>query len=220
MHSTAFDDLSSTATAAVPSAPAAARSNGSSSAQPNDLPGLRPRRRSVFAEGGAPATDSHSRALPPHRDSRAWRLQVWVSFGIAVLLCATGLAYLPGQDLDRAFMVMGYLFCLSMVFVLAKAVRDRAVADRQPNAGAGDQPLWQAVVWGGFAASMALTAWGLLRMGIDPTYKAFLAVGWCYLVSSAFTLAKTLRDGHEADLAEARSAGFAAAAADAARRGE
>ena len=32
-------------------------------------------------------------------DSRAWKLQVWVSFGLAVLLCGTGLAYLPGADL-------------------------------------------------------------------------------------------------------------------------
>ena len=28
--------------------------------------------------------------------------------------------------------------------------------------------------------------------------------GWLFLVSATFTLAKTLRDGHEADLAEAR----------------
>ena len=50
------------------------------------------------------------------KDTRAWRLQVWVSFGLAALLCGTGLAYLPGADLDRAFMVMGYMFCLSTAF--------------------------------------------------------------------------------------------------------
>ena len=58
------------------------------------------------------------------RDTRAWQLQVWVSFGLAVFLCATGLAWLPGQALDRAFMVMGYVFCLSAAFVLAKFVRN------------------------------------------------------------------------------------------------
>jgi hypothetical protein len=47
---------------------------------------------------------------------------------------------------------------------------------------------------------MALTAWGLLRMEINETYKAFLGVAWLYLVTSAFTLAKMLRDRHEADL--------------------
>ena len=44
------------------------------------------------------------------RDTRAWRMQVWISFAVAVTLCAVGLARLPGADLDRAFMVMGYVF--------------------------------------------------------------------------------------------------------------
>jgi hypothetical protein len=137
------------------------------------------------------------------RDTRAWQLQVWVSFGLAVFLCATGLAYLPGQDLDRAFMVMGYVFCLSTVFVLSKAVRDAHQAGLR---GEPETPMWRVVVWGGFAVAMGLTLWGLLRMQIDATYKAYLGVSWLYLVTSAFTLAKTLRDRHEADLADARGA--------------
>ena len=134
------------------------------------------------------------------RDSKPWQLQVWASFGIALTLCAIGLAWLPGQDLDRAFMVMGYMFCLSAVFVLAKFVRDN-------QSGTGDTPMWKPVVWGGFVVAMALTGWGLARMEINVTYKAFLGVSWLYLVTSAFTLAKTLRDRYEADLAEARLAG-------------
>ena len=59
-----------------------------------------------------------------HRDSKAWQMQVWISFLIAVFLCAVGLSFLPGTDIDRAFMIMGYLFCLSMVFVLSKYLRD------------------------------------------------------------------------------------------------
>jgi hypothetical protein len=133
------------------------------------------------------------------RDTRAWQLQVWVSFGLAVFLCATGLAYLPGLALDRAFMVMGYVFCLSTVFVLAKAVRD---SQKASLTGEAETPMWRFVVWGGFAVAMALTLWGLLRMQIDETYKAYLGVSWLYLVTSAFTLAKTLRDRHEADLIE------------------
>jgi hypothetical protein len=62
------------------------------------------------------------------RDTGAWRAQVWISFGIALLVCGTGLAWLPGGDLDRAFMVMGYFFCLSSAFVLSKYVRDNAIA--------------------------------------------------------------------------------------------
>lgn len=138
---------------------------------------------------------------PIRHDTRAWKAQVWISFGTAVTLCGTGLAYLPGADLDRAFMVMGYLFCLSAAFALAKYVRDREQRQGQ------DTPLWGLVVWGGFAVAMALTAWGLWKMEINPPYKAFLGVSWLFLISSVFTLAKTLRDAHEAALAEARLAG-------------
>ncbi len=64
--------------------------------------------------------------------------------------------------------------------------------------------MWKLVVWGGFAVSMALTGWGLVSMDINVTYKAFLGVSWLYLITTAFTLAKMLRDRHEADLAQAR----------------
>lgn len=138
------------------------------------------------------------------RDTRAWQLQVWVSFAIAVFLCAVGLAWLPGKDLDRAFMVMGYFFCLSAAFVLAKSVRDAEKARLDP--AQADTPAFRLVVWGGFFLAMALTGWGLLRMEINEAYKAFLGVSWLYLITCTFTLAKTLRDRHEADIADARMA--------------
>jgi hypothetical protein len=58
--------------------------------------------------------------------------------------------------------------------------------------------MWGLVVWGGFGLAMLLTAWGLYRMDVNPTYKAFLGVSWLFLISTVFTLAKTLRDAHEA----------------------
>jgi hypothetical protein len=137
------------------------------------------------------ATEEFMQTTPILQDTRAWKLQVWVSFGLAVTLCACGLAYLPGQDLDRAFMVMGYMFCLSTAFALAKYVRDNEQRKT-------DTPMWGPVVWGSFALAMALTAWGLWRMEVSPTYKAFLGVSWLFLISSVFTLAKALRDAHEA----------------------
>ncbi len=140
-----------------------------------------------------------------HRDSKAWSVQVWVSFLLAVFLCGVGLAWLPGKDLDRAFMVMGYFFCLSAAFVLAKFVRDNEKAEAEGKPA--DSPMFKFVVWIGFFLAMALTVWGLLRMEISETYKAFLGVSWLFLITTTFTLAKTLRDRHEADLAEARLEG-------------
>ena len=131
------------------------------------------------------------------RDSKPWQVQVWVSFLIAAFLCTVGLLYLPGKDLDRAFMIMGYQFCLFTAFVLAKFVRDQEKAKQDGKVV--NTPLFKFVVWGGFFLAMDFTAWGLLRMEISETYKAFLGVSWLYLISGTFTLAKMLRDKHEAD---------------------
>lgn len=103
----------------------------------------------------------------------------------------------------QAFMVMGYVFCLSAAFVLAKFVRDSEQARRSGQTA--DTPLFKWVVWGGFGLAMGLTGWGLWQMPINETYKAFLGVSWLYLITSTFTLAKTLRDKHEADRAARRA---------------
>jgi hypothetical protein len=135
-------------------------------------------------------------SLSIRKDTKAWTAQVWISFGLAASLCAIGLAYLPGEDLDRAFMVMGYVFCMSTAFALAKYVRDN-------EARRNDTPMWGLVVWCGFGLAMGLTAWGLWRMDVNPTYKAFLGVAWLFLISTVFTLAKTLRDAHDAAQSDA-----------------
>ncbi len=126
----------------------------------------------------------------PRRDTRAWRFQVWASFGIAAVLAGSGLAWLPGQFIEQAFMVMGYVFSLSTVFVVSKHVRDRA-------AGLDQTPMWGLLVWAAFALAVGLTGWGLWQMAIDPPYKAYLMVCWLFMLSAAFTLAKMLRDAHE-----------------------
>ena len=43
-------------------------------------------------------------------------------------------------------------------------------------------------------------------MNINDAYKAYLMVGWLYLITTTFTLAKTLSDAHDADLAEIKEA--------------
>lgn len=129
------------------------------------------------------------------RDTGGWRLQVWISFGLAILASAFGIIRLPAQELDRAFLAIGFFFCLFTVFAVSKTVRDNR--DGQVDTGS-----WVMTVWIAFAAAVALTAWGLFRMNIPEWQKAYMIVAWLFLVSAAFTLAKTLRDSHEADIME------------------
>ena len=89
--------------------------------------------------------------------------------------------------------------------MLAKYVRDQ---EKSLDEGKlADTPMFKLVVWGSFFLAMSLTGWGLWRMEINETYKAFLGVSWLYLITCSFTLAKTLRDKHEADLNNARMQG-------------
>ncbi len=55
-------------------------------------------------------------------------------------------------------------------------------------------------------------------MDVNPTYHSFLGVSWLFLISTVFTRAKTLRDAHEAQLAEARLQGMAMRGTAAAER--
>ena len=127
------------------------------------------------------------------RDTGGWRIQVWLSFGLAVLASGAGVFQLPGQELDRAFLAIGFFFCLFSSFAVAKTIRDNR--DTQVDTGS-----WVITVWVAFAAALALTAWGLWRMNVPIWQKNYMLVSWLFLVSSTFTLAKTVRDAHEADL--------------------
>ncbi|MFF7973012.1 YiaA/YiaB family inner membrane protein [Streptomyces sp. NPDC007905] len=49
-----------------------------------------------------------------------------------------------------------------------------------------------------FAVAMAATAIGIFRLNADAWVRAFLAIAVLYLVTSAFTLAKVVRDRQEA----------------------
>jgi len=129
------------------------------------------------------------------RDTNSWRLQVWISFGLAIGAAAIGVINLPGAELDRAFLAIGFFFCLFAVFAVSKTVRDN-------RDGQVDTSSWVMTVWVSFAAAVVLTAWGLWRMEIPGWQKGYMVVTWLFLVSSAFTLAKALRDAHEADLME------------------
>ena len=129
------------------------------------------------------------------RDTASWRIQVWLSFAIALLASAIGVLQLPSDQLDRAFLAIGFFFCLFASFSVAKMVRDNR--DEQI-----DTQAWVMMVWVAFAAAVGLTAWGLWRMSISSWQKGYMVVSWLFLVSSTFSLAKTIRDDHEAGLVE------------------
>ena len=82
---------------------------------------------------------------------------------------------------------------------MAKTLRDYRV-------GQVDTAGWIITVWIGFGAAVMLTAWGLWRMQIADWQKSYMAVSWLFLVSSTFTLAKMVRDKHDAALSLMQSA--------------
>jgi hypothetical protein len=127
------------------------------------------------------------------RDTKGWRTQVWLSFVLAVLSSGVGVMFLPSQDLDRAFLAVGFFFCLFAAFAVAKTVRDN-------RDGQIDTASWVMTVWVALAAAVSLTGWGLWRMNIGEWQKGYMVVSWLFLISATFTLAKTVRDKHEADL--------------------
>ncbi|MEU5533856.1 YiaA/YiaB family inner membrane protein [Streptomyces sp. NPDC020362] len=49
-----------------------------------------------------------------------------------------------------------------------------------------------------FSVAMAATAVGIVRLDADAWVRGFLAIAVLYLVTSAFTLAKVIRDRQEA----------------------
>lgn len=127
------------------------------------------------------------------RDTSGWRRQVWISFSLAAAACVVGVLWMPGQELDRAFFAIGLFFCLFASFALAKTVRDN-------RDGQVDSSSWVTTVWVAFGAAFLLTTWGLWRMNIGEWQKGYMVVSWLFLVSCTFTVAKTVRDKHEADL--------------------
>lgn len=61
-----------------------------------------------------------------------------------------------------------------------------------------DTAAWIFQVWAAFILSMAVTTIGIFYLPVELWVKAFMGMGLLFTVSSAFTLAKTVRDNHEA----------------------
>jgi hypothetical protein len=61
-----------------------------------------------------------------------------------------------------------------------------------------DTPAWIFQVWASFAIAVGTTAAGIVYLPLDPWVRAFFGMGLLFTVGSSLTLAKTLRDNHEA----------------------
>jgi hypothetical protein len=61
-----------------------------------------------------------------------------------------------------------------------------------------DTAAWIFQVWASFLLATSATAIGIVYLPLDPWLRAFLGMGMVFSVGSSFTLAKTLRDNHEA----------------------
>jgi hypothetical protein len=58
---------------------------------------------------------------------------------------------------------------------------------------------WNAQVWISFVIALTMTAGGIVQLPADVWVKGYLGMGMLFTVGSAFTLAKTMRDNHEAE---------------------
>jgi hypothetical protein len=61
-----------------------------------------------------------------------------------------------------------------------------------------DTDAWIFQSWVAFAISFGMTLVGIVWLPVDRWTRGFLAMGLLFTVSACFTLAKTVRDNHEA----------------------
>ena len=61
-----------------------------------------------------------------------------------------------------------------------------------------DSGAWRGFVVVSFVLAAFAMGLGIYHVPVDPWVRGFLAMGALFLTGSAFTLAKTLRDDHEA----------------------
>lgn len=61
-----------------------------------------------------------------------------------------------------------------------------------------DTAAWRVQVWVSFLCAGTSTAWGISMMPVDAWVRGYMGMGVIFLVGATFTLAKTLRDDHEA----------------------
>ena len=126
------------------------------------------------------------------RDTSAWIMQTWIFFGLALLFSTYGVFTLAIDGWAKGFILFGIFSSISTSFTLSKTIRDNK--DKQV-----DTSSWIMQTWITFGISILMTAGGLYNMVATPETKMFIVVSFLFVLSSVFTLAKTIRDNDEAD---------------------
>jgi hypothetical protein len=130
-----------------------------------------------------------------HRGTPAWIGQVWAAFAASVLLCGIGVANIATKGNDRAFLTLAFFFCLSATVTLAKTIRDNRFTQV-------DTRQWIMQAWAAFVIAIGTTTWGLMRLEVGVWERGFMISSGLFLVSSAFVLAKTVRDNQDVERVE------------------
>lgn len=125
------------------------------------------------------------------RDTPAWIMQTWLSFVAALILACFGIYYIPVDPWQRGFVIMALFFSLGSTFSLAKSIRDNR--DRQIDTAA-----WVFQVWSAFAIAVGFSSFGIYHLPVETWVKGYAAIALLFVLTTAFTLAKTIRDNQEA----------------------
>jgi len=67
-----------------------------------------------------------------------------------------------------------------------------------------DTTAWIIQVWLSFTLSLSATSIGIFYLPVDGWVKGYMGMGLLFSIGSTFTLAKTVRDNHEAAKLTAR----------------
>lgn len=122
------------------------------------------------------------------KDTNAWIMQTWVFFGISLVAAFYGMYNLNITDgWIKAFMSLGIFSSLMAAFTVSKTIRDN-------KDGQVDTSAWIMQTWVGFIVCIVFTVGGLWNLSADSTIRGYIFVSYLFSLSSAFTLAKTIRD--------------------------
>merc|ERR1711998_97257 len=141
------------------------------------------------------------------KGNAAWQAGVGTAATVAGAFLLHSIATMPGIDFEPHFcLCLGAFFLVASCVNLAKCVRDRLDADAWEDAtDATDSVLVlargtfanQVLVFSSFGVAVLSVVVGAAAFELSMETKGFLVMGRCFQITSAFWLAKTVRDSKE-----------------------